>query len=67
MSSSGIIRIPAEEYVIYYPPTDQSDSRITLNWSMIAVSNAGMTSLHQLPGRHVVELVSLQKPSTEPS
>ena len=34
MSSSGIIRVPAEEYVIYYPPTDQSDSRITLNCSI---------------------------------
>ena len=31
MSSSGKIRVPAEEYVIYYPLTDQSDSRITLN------------------------------------
>ena len=39
MSSSGIIRVPAEEYVIYYPPTDQSDSRITLNCS-INVHNA---------------------------
>ena len=35
MSSSGKIRVPAEEYVIYYPPTDQSDSRITLNSSII--------------------------------
>ena len=35
MSSSGKIRVPAEEYVIYYPPTDQSDSRITLNCSII--------------------------------
>ena len=34
MSSSGKIRVPAEEYVIYYPPTDQSDSRITLNCSI---------------------------------
>ena len=30
------IRVPAEEYVIYYPPTDQSDARITLNCSIIA-------------------------------
>ena len=35
MSSSGKIRVPAEEYVIYFPPTDQSDSRITLNCSII--------------------------------
>ena len=34
MSSSGKIRVPAEEYVIYFPPTDQSDSRITLNCSI---------------------------------
>ena len=34
MSSSGKIRVPAEEYVIYYLPTDQSDSRITLNCSI---------------------------------
>ena len=37
MSSSGKIRVPAEEYVIYYPPTDQSDSRITLNCSIIII------------------------------
>ena len=35
MSSSRKIRVPAEEYVIYYPPTDQSDSRITFNCSII--------------------------------
>ena len=34
MSSSGKIRVPVEEYVIYFPPTDQSDSRITLNCSI---------------------------------
>ncbi len=34
MSSSGKIQVPAEEYVIYYPPTDQSDSIITLNSSI---------------------------------
>ena len=40
MSSSGKIRVPAEEYVIYFPPTDQSDSRITLNCSItILVKN----------------------------
>ena len=32
MSYSGKIRVPVEEYVIYYPPTDQSDS---LNCSII--------------------------------
>ena len=35
MSSSGKIQVPAEEYVIYFPPTDQSDYRITLNCSII--------------------------------
>ena len=38
MSSSGKIRVPAEEYVIYFPPTDQSDSRITLNCSINIIS-----------------------------
>ena len=28
------IRVPVEEYMICYPPTDQSDSRITLNCSI---------------------------------
>ena len=37
MSSSGKIRVPAEEYVIYYPPIDQSVSRITLNCSISTV------------------------------
>ena len=50
MSSSGKIRVPAEEYMygIYFPPTDQSDSRITLNCSInmyIVVYNV-FTDIH---------------------
>ena len=47
MSSSGKIRVPAEEYVIYFPPTDQSDSRITLNCSIILVIK---NTLHNIYG-----------------
>ena len=45
MSSSGKIRVPAEEYVIYFPPTDQSDSRITLNCSIHELYNIMASSL----------------------
>ena len=54
MSSSGKIRVPAEEYVIYFPPTDQSDSRITLNcsirvrdsyWRARTLANSGFRGL----------------------
>ena len=37
MSSSVKIRVPAEEYVIYFTLTDQSNYRITLDCSIITL------------------------------